>query len=716
MINPKRNRLPKRRWMLLMAAGLWLGWLGAGCDDEPTNTTPAPEVSEPDEPTPEPAPEPTPEPQPAPGEPDVEPEPTPPEPDPEPDEPGPNPEDCDSLMPQVCAMPWPSNLYLQPDETRTTGYTLAFRPTSLPQNANDAFLNAEAWRRLDGYSIASPLLVFWDDLDDSLFATEDTMERSLEQDAQILWFEVEGDSLQRIPYWAELDPLETEQNRRTLQVRPTSNLKYNTRYIAAFRYLQSTNGNPIASSEAFEKHRDGERGDDPELAQRQAHFDEIFTLLESEGISRDELVLAWDFRTVSHEALHGQILPMRDAALEAVGEDGPVLVIDSIEEFAQTDDGSGLPVHPLRAVEIHGTFEVPLYLVEQDGPVGTGTVFDLDDKLEPQQNGTRQAEFWMLIPHSALTGDPHGMVLYGHGLLGRGSQVLSDFNAKIGNDHQVIFVGANWTGMSNSDVTNVAFIGTDIQYFPWLADRLHQGLTEFVLLARSMRQRLPGLSEITERGINLDPEQLYYSGISQGGIFGASFVALSPDITRGHLGVPGSNYNIMLQRSIDFGPYQLVVDLSYEDRQEQAILLALSQLLWDQTDPVSYYRHMSVDPFPGNEPSSVLLAAAKGDWQVPTLTNEIVARDNTDLKVMANYGKPLFRIEEQPYPYEGSGLVMYDFGNPWGPSSHIPPPEDEFGDPHGRPRRQDHHNAQMMHFLRTGEIIDVCGGDACTPE
>jgi hypothetical protein len=37
------------------------------------------------------------------------------------------------------------------------------------------------------------------------------------------------------------------------------------------------------------------------------------------------------------------------------------------------------------------------------------------------------------------------------------------------------------------------------------------------------------------------------------------------------------------------------------------------------------------------------------------------------------------------------------------------------GDPHGKPRAFDLHNEQMDTFFRTGEIVDLCGGDGCHP-
>ena len=51
-------------------------------------------------------------------------------PDPSPD-PTPG---CDPLMEAACALPWPSNLYLAEDESRSTGYTLTFEANSLPKN------------------------------------------------------------------------------------------------------------------------------------------------------------------------------------------------------------------------------------------------------------------------------------------------------------------------------------------------------------------------------------------------------------------------------------------------------------------------------------------------------------------------------------------------------------------------------------------------------
>lgn len=629
----------------------------------------------------------------------------------------PNP-DCDPINPGVCAMPWPSNLYLEPDAARPTGYTLAFGQTSLPANGAGKHVEPEAWRRLDGYSVASPLMAWFPYLDGSSLPGEDQMERSMDQDAAILWFEVQPDGgLERVPYWAELDVQEPLPRRKTLEIYPGRLLKHNTRYIAAIRRgLRTVEGDLIEPSEAFARLLAEDTAGDPLLEPRQQRFNEVFDLLQSQaGVPRQDLLLAWDFVTNSSQELHRRVLHMRDQGLELVGEDGAELTFTQIQEFAPEEDGSGRPVHPYIALRIEGTFRVPDYTRQETAPEGTGRPLNLGQDGLPVQNGWREAPFWALVPHSALDGEPVDLMMYGHGLLGTGEQVFGGKRPQLAHEHRFVLVAPSWTGMANEDFPVAVAATADMSHFVWMGDRLHQGMMEFVLLARGALRRMPAMAEIADRGISLS-DQIYYSGISQGGIFGGTFVALSPDVRRGHLGVPGNHYQVMIQRSVDFVPYQLGIQASYNFRPDQKILLPLVQLLWDQTDPVTYYHHLEREPFPGNEPSTVLLGLAKGDWQVPMIVNEVMARSDVGLAVMEGYGRPLYGIQEQPYPRQGSGIVMYDFGNPWPPSSNQPPEPHELGDPHNKPGSSDHHNAQLAHFLRTGEIIDVCGGDGCTPE
>ncbi len=217
-------------------------------------------------------------------------------------------------------------------------------------------------------------------------------------------------------------------------------------------------------------------------------------------------------------------------------------------------------------------------------------------------------------------------------------------------------------------------------------------------------------------GITIDGAALHYSGISQGGIYGTTVTALAQDFTYGHLGVVGQNYNILLDRSVDFTEYLGHINAAYPDRFDTPVLMECIAVLWSKVDPVSYYRHLADDPFPDTPAHRVLAAQTQGDWQVAPITNEITARSGVGVALMENYGRAVPLVEPTAYPHEGSAVVNYAFGHAWAPPGNIPPPEDDLGDPHGLPRREAHHAVQMIHFLQTGEVIDVCGGDLCDPE
>lgn len=624
--------------------------------------------------------------------------------------------DCDPLDPSECAYPWPSSLYLRRDATRRTGYALTFGATSLPANVGGNHIDPRPLQRLDGYGLGSPVMVRFPNVDISAMATEEHMDRSMAPAATALLYEVQGTTLQRVPYFVELDSQERMVERKTLFLRPGVILKENTRYVVAFRELRTTAGAAIAPSQAFQRLRDNMTTGDTALAPRQERFNEVFTLLEAAGVQRSTLTLAWDFHTGSSERIHGRLLAMRDDALMRVGASGPRLVVDGTTTFLRANDGSGRPYDENIAVELNGYIEVPHYTRERRLGGLLGWQMNVDGE-RPVASGTRRVRFWVRIPHSALGGPPQGLVIYGHGLLGSAEEVRSGHNGRIGNTHNLIYFAASLTGMSEEDLAGVFATLRDASNFTSTTDRLHQGITDWVLLARAVREQLGALPEVTSRNVRVNRDELFYSGISQGGIFGGTFMAVTPDVTRGHLGVPGNNYNTLLHRSRDFTGYFEGLRQAYPATADQAVGLAYVQLLWDSTDPVSYLRHIHQEPFPGNMPHEVLIAPARGDWEVAVFTNEFAARSDIGIALMQDYDdqRTPFSLTQAPYPRRGSGVVLYNFGNAWPAPGNVPPP-DTGTNPHGLPRQREWHQRQMVTFFRTGEIVDVCGGNGCRPD
>lgn len=624
--------------------------------------------------------------------------------------------DCDPLVPDVCGMPFPSSKWLATDASTTTGYRLTFGPTTLPANVDGVHMDPAPYARLDGFGVGSPAVVFFPDLDGANLPDETKIAESLGADSPVAMFAVKGGALVRIPCFAELDDAAAETpEQRSLLIRPAVLLEEGTRYVVALRDLKTTKGAAVKPSDAFIALRDKRAAGTP-VEDRVDRFEEIFTMLGEAGIARADLQLAWDWVTASTDTLHGPMLHMRDEAFEALGSASPAITVDAIQTFTPEENAD-------IAYEVSGTIDVPDYTTPTKIGAKDAWILNWDGDgphALPQKSGVYKAPFLARVPRSAIAatpgaGVPHGVMIHGHGLNGSRDQIRSEVFDHLANTEHVVVVGCDMIGMSHDDVGGILEILGDLGHFPILGDRLHQGVLDHAFLVRAMKLGFDDVPEIAATGVVIDPNELYYNGISQGGIFGATHVAMSLDIVRGHLGVPGNNYSTLLQRSNDFSPFFVVVGIEYPDHRDQEIALSAIQCLWDRTDPVSHYRHISADPFPGTPAHAVLLAQAKGDYQVSPLTNEVVTRSDVGVALMSSYGRDVPLVTPTPYPHVGSGLVSYDFGNPWPtPGNHVP--SDDVGDPHGKPRKEANHNAQMFHFYRTGEIIDVCGGDACTPD
>lgn len=625
--------------------------------------------------------------------------------------------DCDALDTHACSFPWPSNQYLVSDPSTATGLRLSFGATSLPKSKKQ--IDPSGYEILDGYGVSSPVMFYFKNLDLTGMAHELDVSVSMKPDSPTLLLKVNEDgTLTQVPHWIEGDLRQSNVEQRHTFLRPALILEEATRYIVVLRNLKDTDGAAIPRGEAFDELVHGRGGNHDVLANRQAHFDEVFDLLDKHGIDAKDLTLAWDFTTASSNALHGKMLSIRDQTISAVGTDGPEMTITDIREFQNTDPGAE-NYHTEVAFEFRGTFKAPLYM-KPDGP--KSWIFNLNANGEVEQNGWKDEDFYIMVPWSAVGTDaePAGLMQYGHGLLGRGSQVFGGFNKRIGQEYNYIHFGSDWTGMSEDDLPALIGVMSDFSKSRHLSDNLHQGMSEFVALARGMMHRFGTLPEVTSREIQIDNEKIFYNGISQGGIFGATYVAISPDIHVGHLGVPGLNYNMLLQRSVDFDLYDTMIKSAYKSPLNTAIVLAALQNVWDMADPASYYRHLSADPFPGAPPKHVLLAPALGDYQVSPLTNLMAANSNVDLAVMEGWGRDITHmgLQEQPYmvdgaPYKGSAVVMWNLGNPWPAPGNLTP-IDEGDDPHGTPRYFYTHQEQMIHFLESGgEVIDVCNGNGC---
>ncbi|RAN92262.1 hypothetical protein GAR05_06253 [Micromonospora saelicesensis] len=635
---------------------------------------------------------------------------------------------CDPIDPTACLLPFPNDHFTVPDRSSPTGKRVRFAAAAMPANVQGTPIDPTEWNRQDGFSPGSPILVRVPGLDATAsgIAPVTDIGRSLAPNAPIVLLNTRTG--ERTPYWAELDAHAAGQpDRQLLIIRPAVALDEGARYVVGLRGLRDGNGALIPAPKAFTAYLTGAG-----LKQRDARGPQLRRIvadLSRTGVKRHSLYLAWDFTIASRHGLTGRMLAVRDDAFADLGRAAPPVTVTQVTDYSPEQD-------PLIARQITGTIGVPSYLTGDGGPGsrlhygpagGTGTP-PTPNALPTPSGATVAADFVCNIPRSASAARPAHLSLYGHGLLGRPTEINAGNVRTMSNTHNFTFCATSWIGMAAADVPFVANAFTDLSVFPAVADRLQQSFLNFLFLGRAMIHPAgfaahPAFRDATARPLINRVGGLHYDGNSQGGINGGALTAIAQDWTRSVLGVPAMNYSTLLQRSVDFAPFQAVLDGSYPDTVDQQLVLALLQMLWDRSEANGYAQHMTDRPLPRTPAHQVLMHVAFGDQQVSPAAAEVQARtigarlhtpalaDGWSLDVRPYWGiAPIRR-----YPYTGSAIVIWNSGTAYAPPpTNLAPAGPEYGDdPHEFPRAQAGAQKQKAVFLLTGKVVDVCGGTPC---
>ncbi|WP_204076751.1 hypothetical protein [Planotetraspora phitsanulokensis] len=625
---------------------------------------------------------------------------------------------CDPIAGTDCLLPFPNDWFTTSAHT-PTGLRLNLSSAMTPKNAAGKGIDPAAWNLSDGFSPGSMLLAHIPGLDLGATGAAPVTDvaRSLKRDAPIVI--VDTRTGERWPYWAELDANATDPARQALIIRPAKNFREGHRYAVVLRNLRDASGSTIAAPGTFTRLAGGTLPSKDPLARRQAALRRTLHDVARAGVSTKNLYLAWDFTVASEQGLAGPVLRMRDQALSRLHGRSPEFTVTTVTDFTPQQD-------PNIAREVTGEFLVPNFLDQAGGPPGSVLNRDAYGRPEPFGDDLR-AQFQCEIPRAAFS-KPARPSLYGHGLLGRATEVRASNVRAMAGEHDFLFCATKWIGMADEDIANVSGVFADFSRFDTVADRLQQSLVNFVFLGRMM---------ITKNGLADDPAfqdargrslidrhaDLAYDGNSQGAIAGGALVAVSPDVSRGVLGVSGMNYSTLLNRSVDFQPFQQVMDGYYPDKLDQQLCFALIQILWDRAETNGYAQHLGDDPLPGSPRHRVLMHVAFGDHQVSAVTAEVEART-----IGARIHRPAIAAGRNPdvtpywgipalpdRPYGGSAIVVWDSGTPAPPVTNTPPLGEQYGtDSHEDPRADATARRQKADFLRYGVVVDVCGGRPCT--
>ncbi|MGB1278069.1 MAG: hypothetical protein ACPG77_20150, partial [Nannocystaceae bacterium] len=282
------------------------------------------------------------------------------------------------------------------------------------------------------------------------------------------------------------------------------------------------------------------------------------------------------------------------------------------------------------ALRIEGRLVVPLYL-EDDEP---GALLHRDSDGNVTQNGTANVPFTLQVPVAAIPEDaefePLRMLQYGHGFFGLREEINYSFMRGFTNEQKYLAAAVDWWGMSEPDQLTILSSlapGGDITLAFSFIDRVHQSMVNQIALTYALLGPISELEELKQFDKLLyDPSKLYYYGISQGSIFGTTFMALSQQIDRAVLGVGGGPYSLMMSRSASFRTLYDIALARLPDDLTMQKFITLSQHTFDRVDPMTYAHRLVLDPYPGSPERKILIQFGTGDHSVNNLATDLHSR------------------------------------------------------------------------------------------
>ncbi|MDB4953885.1 MAG: hypothetical protein JWO36_1454, partial [Myxococcales bacterium] len=529
--------------------------------------------------------------------------------------------ECNPLGVNHCMTPWPSSAFEVDDMSTPTGRHLAIPEGTLPTNFDGIAIDPAGWNVADGFSPAAPMVMsFVGGVSPDGLPPPDNMDLSLAPNSPTVI--VDMTTGLRVAHFAEIDmQADATPDSQALFLRPAQRLIGGHRYaVAITNRVKAKDGGDLAIPPGFAALRDGHHTDHVLLEDMRPRFQDVLGALDTAGFPETELVVAWDFTVASDDFLHRDMIAARDRAMAALANH-PIQFTVVTDEISPTD--------PIRR-KITGTLDAPLFLTNGGAANVTGTVIARDAQGLPAVQGFYQIPFTAIVPACAYTAtSPVGMVIYGHGLMGASDQTASGTQRTAAAELCMVFVGTDMRGMSEVDVNAVARALNEATHADEVMEVLEQGIVNHITLVQAMKTTFATQLFVDAAQSNkrlVDPNQVVYYGLSQGGIFGAPVLAYEPTITRGVIGVGAANYSMLLDRSADWPTYRIILNGGYSDALDDTLVIGLCQMRWDKTEGSGIVNTVLAGPPTTTQPKQILMQIALGDEQVPNLGSYWEAR------------------------------------------------------------------------------------------
>jgi hypothetical protein len=603
-----------------------------------------------------------------------------------------------------CALPFPSAYYEVDDAASGSGVRVALTADALPHTRSGAAIDPAPWNRLDGFSPIGPFLAeLAEHVDAATLVPPTDIARSLAQGAGSVLVDMETHAL--VAHFSEVDVNVAAGAPQVIFVRPAQRLRPGHRYaIALTRAVRTMGGAAPSVPPGFQAILDGDLASDPRLARIAPRYDAIFAALAAAGVARSEVVLAWDVVTASEASITAPMLAMRDDALAMMGPSGLGLTVTTVED----DFDARI------ARRIQGTFRAPSFLTGASGH----EVLARDASGRPMISGVVDVPFVAMIPRSAATRGPLPMLQIGHGLFGGALRELGDatesegYHQRLADDGGYVLFATDWIGLTQDDLAHVLAAMSDFGRMPEITERLMQAEVNAMVLYRTARARFAAEPAFAPGGVvAVDPSRVWFHGISLGGILGTTFMGYDPDCDRGALNVFGGVWSTLFQRNDGWSALHLAVGGAYPAPDDQQVLLALAQSLFDPTDPINLAPHLFVDRLPGVSERHLLFQEAVGDSAVSNLGTETVARTMGVPLVVPSVRTP-YGLSTAMAPLPSALVIVDEMPTPLPPDTNGPVARTST---HITMRSEPAVEAQTRAFLAVdGVVTQTCSG-ACDP-
>jgi hypothetical protein len=272
-----------------------------------------------------------------------------------------------------------------------------------------------------------------------------------------------------------------------------------------------------------------------------------------------------------------------------------------------------------------------------------------------------------------------------------------------------IMIGTKWRGLTTDDMPAGIEVANDFGKFSLITDKLMQGVGNTAGLAQLLHTRfvdVPFLQSLDGNGSLVDPDRIYYMGISLGGIEGATLMANTDALDHAVLHVPGAVWSTMLERSSNWTLFEGYMSYGVPDPANRQLLYAVSQLMWDPVDPITHAHDL--------QDRSLLWQQSLGDEQVPNMTLDALIR-TVGVPLLEPSVEPVHGVEGAAGPLGPGGAALMQFDPSLGRPSDENRPAEVTG-AHKYIRHTDEVHAQIEAFFAAGDegtVIHPCGGEPC---